>query len=129
MILATTRERPGRYSKFAVLTTFEEGTANSLMDGFAFARLFGVSCDPVRLGSGFPAQPDQPDLLSFPDPLPDAEVVEPDAVILVLNEECPWYLQEQLDRILSYQHLRVDTAIQALYAWLFPEPDPDNEEG
>ena len=84
VILATTRERHGCYSKFSVLTTFEEATANILMVGLAPDRLFCVCCDPLRLRSGFPAQPE---FLSFPDPLPGAEVVDPDAVVQALREE------------------------------------------
>ena len=125
VFLATIKERSSSCPQFAVIVTLEESTLDLVVLGIAIIELFGVSCDPVRLGLNYPAQPA---LLSFPNIIPGTEVVNPDAVILLLREECPLYRQNQLARILHCRQLRVVTVIEVLYAWLYPDPNPDNEE-
>ena len=93
--------------------------------GSCNAVLFHVGYNPVRFGPNYPAQSA---LLSFPDFQPGDEVPDPDDVVPLLQEECPPCRQDQLARILHYQHLKVDTVIQELSDWLYPEPNPNNDE-
>ena len=96
------------------------------MEGLAAAKIFGVRCSPVRLRPKYP-HPQLP-LLGFPALCPSDEVHDPGDVVLLLREKSPSHRQEQLARILWYQYLGVDTGIQVLYVWLYPKPDPDDEE-
>ena len=95
------------------------------MKGLADAKFFSVRHSPVGIGPRYPFP--QAPLLIFPALRPDDEVRNPDDAVLLLWEESPRHRQRQLARILQYPLLGVDTVIQAVYDWLYPEI-PDNEE-
>ena len=100
VMLTTQEEMPSRYANYAGLITQEEAALEMMTVGLASAELFGVRCDPVRLGSNYPVQPA---LLSFPNFQHGNEVGHPNNIVLLLWEECPSHRQEQLTRILWYQ--------------------------
>ena len=120
LFLATVEERPSIHPQFAVLVTVEESTFDLLVRELVAAELYSVQCDTVRLG---PNHLDQPTPMHIPNRFPAAKHANPDAVIQILREECSWYKQESLARILYFQHVSVVTVIDALLAWFYPNEE------
>jgi len=112
-----------RFPSYVVLVATET-TSDLLMEGLADAEIFGVNCNPMRMGPRYP-QP-QVGLLGYP-PVPVGRRVEnPDDLVMMLRECCPRVRQEQLARIMENPHLGTEMIIQTLYESMFPEePDPD----
>ena len=79
-----------RFPEFVVLIATET-TSDLLMEGLADAEIFGVNCNPVRIGPRYP-QPQVP-LLGFPPILSDHRLEDPDDLVMMLWECCPIHRQ------------------------------------
>ena len=98
------------FPKYVVLIALET-TSDLLMDGLADAEIFGVNCNPMRIGPRYP-QP-QVRLLGYP-PVPVGRRIEsPDDLVMNLMEN---------------PNLCTEMVIQVLYESMFPEePNPEWE--
>ena len=112
-----------RFPRYVVLIS-SEATSDLLMEGLSNAEIFGVNCNPVRIGPRY--SPPQVPLLGYP-PVPVGRQIEnPDDMIMNLRECCPPRRHEQLARIMENPNMCTELVIEMLYEALFPqEPDPD----
>ena len=112
-----------RFPECVVLVA-SETTSDLLMEGLAEAEIFGVNCNPVRIGPRY-TQP-QIRLLGYP-PIPFGHRVEnPDDLVMMLRECCPLHCQEQLARIMENPSFCTEMILQMIYDAMFPE-EPDAE--
>ena len=113
-----------RFPEYVVLIA-SETTLDLLMEGLARAEIFGVNCNPVRIGPRYP-QP-QIQLLGYP-PVPfGCRSENQDDLVMMLRECCPRHRQEQLARMMKNPALCTEMILQVLYYSMFPK-DPDVDE-
>ena len=112
------------FPEYVVLIA-SETTSDLLMEGLEGVEIFGVQCNPVRIGPRYP-QPQIP-LLGYP-PIPSGRRVEnPDDLVMMLWECCPPHRNQQLARMIESPWLCTEMILQVLYDAMFPE-DHDVDE-
>ena len=95
------------------------------MEWLVSAEIFGVNCNPVRIGPRYP-QP-QIQLLRYP-PIPfGCRIENPDDLVMMLRECCPLCQHQQLARMMENPGLCTEMVLQVLYDAMFPE-NPDVDE-
>ena len=108
-----------RFPEYVVLISSEE-VSDLVMEKLYHVELFGVECNPVRIGPGHNEPWARIRLLGYP-PIPFGRRIEnPDDVVMLLRECCPLHRQDQLARVLENSHVCAEMIIQVLYDELFP---------
>ena len=108
-----------RFPEYVVLIS-SEVVSDLVMEKLYEVELFGVDCNPVRIGPGHNEPWAQIRLLGYP-PIPFGRRIEnPDDVVMLLRECCPLHCQDQLARILENSHVCAEMIMQVVYDELFP---------
>ena len=105
------------FPEFVVLITVAETTSDLMIEGLAEADIFGVYCNPVRIGLRYP-QPQFP-LLSFPLIPSGCRVEDMNDLVMMLWECCPLHRQQQLAMIMECPLMGTEMILQVLCDGLF----------
>ena len=112
------------FPKYVILIA-SETTSDLLMEVLAGDEIFGVDCNPVRIGPRYP-QPQIP-LLRYLS-IPSSRWVENlDDLVMMLWKCYPPHRHQQLVRMMESPWLCTEMILWVLYGAMFPE-DPDVDE-